>query len=64
MSDVIDDYRALREFRREQKAKYGIDCPGCVARFPKRSPTRLLPGGRCRVCGFHDRRVPLEEEGK
>lgn len=52
MGDVGDTFNALREYRKERKAKYGIDCPGCIKNHPKRDPTRLMPGQRCKVCGF------------
>lgn len=30
--------RALRGQRRERRAKYGVDCPGCRKKEPKRIP--------------------------
>lgn len=51
MGDMAEMYRDLREARREERARLGVDCPGCRKARPKASPTRLMPGRRCRVCG-------------
>lgn len=64
MGDVGDTFNALRAARKEQKAKHGIDCPGCAIKHPKRDPTRMLPGQKCRVCGYVDRRSPIPGESK
>lgn len=56
MSDMGDDFREHKEWVRERKAKYGIDCPGCRKVQPKRIPTILLPQQLCRVCGYRDPR--------
>jgi hypothetical protein len=58
MGDMGDYYNDLREARKQRKREHGIDCPGCIATQPKRIPTRLLPGQRCRVCNY---RRPAEE---
>jgi len=52
MSDMGDDFREHKEYIRDRKAKEGIDCPGCIKHHPKRCPTRLLPGWKCKVCGY------------
>lgn len=52
MGDMADDFRLMREHRKEQRALHGIDCPGCQKVQPKRIPTRLMPGQRCKVCGY------------
>ena len=62
MGDVGDTFNALREYRKERKAKYGIDCPGCRIKEPKRTPTRMLPGMKCKVCGYVDRRPSIPHE--
>lgn len=48
--------RELREKRRDRRAKYGVDCPGCRKKEPKRTPSILLPQQRCKVCGYRDPR--------
>lgn len=55
MSDTIDDFRALKEYRKEQRRLLGVDCPGCLKKWPKAQPKKLLPGQRCR-CGYVDPR--------
>jgi hypothetical protein len=49
-------YRVIKASSKEYKEEYGIPCPGCVKDHPKRSPTIMTPGKRCKVCGFQDRR--------
>lgn len=52
MGDMGDDFRAHKLRMRELKAKDGIDCPQCRIKEPKRTPSRLLIGWTCRVCGY------------
>lgn len=63
MGDTGDDYRAHREYIKEQKAKLGIPCPDCIKREPKRNPTILLPGQKC-YCGYRDKRSSRPPEGE
>ena len=51
MGDMIDGFRAMREHRRGERERLGIDCPGCTRERPRAHPTRLMPGRICRVCG-------------
>lgn len=51
MGEMSEMYRDLRDARREERARLGIDCPGCRKVRPRANPTRLMPGRRCRVCG-------------
>jgi rRNA maturation endonuclease Nob1 len=51
MGEVGDIWREHKEHIRKQKEKYGRDCIGCMTYHPKRIPTRLMPGQKCRVCG-------------
>lgn len=55
-------WNALREQKREERMRVGIDCPGCKRARPKACPTRLMPGKRCRVCGttYEQARKALE----
>lgn len=62
MGDMGDHYNDLREDRRERRAKYGVPCPQCNVKQPKRQPTILLPGQRCKVDGYRDPRPRIEEE--
>jgi rRNA maturation endonuclease Nob1 len=55
--DTLGDYWAdVKTARQERRAKYGIPCPGCREKEPKRIPTVLLPQQRCKVCGYRDGR--------
>lgn len=53
MGDFWNDVKAGRKSRRE---RFALNCPGCVKDHPKRNPTKLMPGQRCKVCGYQDRR--------
>ena len=50
--DMGDMYRSLKQHKKDEKNKEGIDCPECRKTHPKRIPTRLLPGQKCKVCGY------------
>ena len=55
-------HKALREAKKQMKAKYGIPCPECVAALPKAPPPRvLLPGELCKAHGYWDRRPRTPE---
>lgn len=49
VSDTIEDYRALKDFRQMRREKFGMPCPRCAEEQPRRQPTILEPGQRCRV---------------
>ena len=56
MGDMIDGFKALNEDHKERRRRLGVSCPGCPKVQPKRVPTLLLPGQRCKVCGYCDPR--------
>ena len=58
--DMGELFNAMREQRRELRAKHGVDCPTCTVNLPKACPTILLPQQRCKVCGYRDPRQRLE----
>lgn len=60
MGDMIDMFRDLKEIRKERRRLLGIPCPKCNEKQPKRTPTLLMPGQRCKVDGYRDPR-PREE---
>jgi hypothetical protein len=62
MSDMGDDFKALHEHNRAIRAKFGVECPKCRTFQPKRHPTILLPGQRCRVDRYKDPRPDLTDE--
>jgi hypothetical protein len=52
MSEIGEDFKALRQRRREDR----IECPRCLERFKNRSASKLMPGRTCRWCGYVDPR--------
>lgn len=58
MSDMIDAFRDLRDYRKHRRATLGIDCPQCAVARPRAHPSKLLPGQRCKVDGYRDPRNP------
>lgn len=56
MGDMGDIYNAIKEDRKERRARLGVECPRCAIARPKAHPTILLPGQRCRVDGYIDQR--------
>jgi hypothetical protein len=63
MGDMGEAFNAMRNMRRERRAKYGIPCPTCTIQRPKGNPTIMLPQQRCKVCGYRDPRprLPFEQ---
>lgn len=61
--DVGEFWRDVNADRRERRVRLGVNCPGCPKIQPKRTPTILLPGQRCRVCGYRDPR-PREDDAR
>lgn len=59
MGDVGDTFNALKETRREARAKHGVSCPMCVEILPKANPSILLPQQRCKIHGYKDQRPRL-----
>lgn len=53
-------YNDLREARQDLRERFGVDCPNCRLKQPKRTPSILLPGQRCKVDGYRDPRPRLE----
>jgi hypothetical protein len=62
MSDLGDAFGSLRNHKRTLKELYGVPCPKCNELQPKRMPTNLMPGQRCKVDGYRDPRTPLTNE--
>jgi len=62
MSDTVDDFRFMKEHRKQMRAVYGVPCPQCNIKQPKRQATILLPQQRCRVDGYRDPRAELTSE--
>ena len=56
MGDMGDIFRDHKKALRDRKYREGIDCPVCMVKLPKAIPSRLLPGWKCKVCGYVDKR--------
>ena len=62
MSDMGDDFRAMRDHKARLREKYGVDCPQCAIVRPKACASILLPQQRCRVDGYVDPRPALTDK--
>jgi len=62
MSDMVDDFKALKDHKKALCAKYGIECPECKRLRPRANGTILMPRQRCRVDGYRDPRRELTNE--
>lgn len=58
-SDVVAGFRAMKDWRRDERAKHGVPCPRCKEVRPRAHASILLPGQRCRVDGYVDPRAEL-----
>lgn len=63
MGDMGELWNAVKDDRQKRRAKYGMDCPQCNIKQPKRIPTILLPRQRCKVCGYVDKRKREAQNG-
>lgn len=62
MSDMGDDFKALRDHKTRLRIGYGVVCPQCAKVRPKAQPSILLPQQRCRVDGYRDPRPELTDQ--
>lgn len=60
MGDMGDEYRAMREYRRKRRARFGVECPECKRLRPKTNASILLPQQKCKVDGYRDPRPRSE----
>lgn len=56
MGDYGDLCRDMKEFKRDRRARFGVDCPECIRLLPKANPSILLPQQRCRIHNYQDLR--------
>lgn len=56
-SEIAEIGAALREERKEKRARLGVKCPRCAEARPKAHASILLPGQRCKVDGYRDPRT-------
>lgn len=50
MSDMGDDFRAMREFKRDARQLW-VECPSPGCDFGG-NPVKVAPGSKCRHCGW------------
>lgn len=62
MSDMVEMFKDTREHHKRMRAAFGVQCPKCREKQPKRSPSILLPQQRCKVDGYRDERPELTSE--
>lgn len=62
MGDMGDFWNDVKAHRKEQREKFGVQCPRCKELRPKTSASILLPGQRCRVDGYRDPRPRTSAE--
>lgn len=56
MGDMGEMFNDIKQQRRLLRQKYGVNCPKCNEKQPKRTPSILLPGQKCKVDGYVDPR--------
>ena len=61
MGDMGEIFNAMKDHKRYIRETFGVRCPQCNVLQPKRDPTILLPGQRCKVDGYRDARPPLTD---
>ena len=59
MSEMADVFGAMKDHRRQLRAKYGEPCPECKRLLPKANPSILLPQQVCRIHRYKDSRPAL-----
>lgn len=59
MSKVPQSLLDRNERKRVMRVNHGVNCPGCLLKHPKRNPTLLMPGQKCKWCGHLDPRERL-----
>lgn len=59
MGDMGDYFNDMKQHRREQRAKHGIECEDCIRLLPKANPSILMPGQKCKM---HNFRAPRRED--
>ena len=62
MSDMAEDFKAMRDHKRRLRAKYGVECPSCKRFRPRACASILMPQERCRLDGYRDPRPELTDE--
>jgi hypothetical protein len=61
MGDMGDYFNDVKDYHRERRAAFGVNCPKCRLKQPKRTPSILLPQQRCKVDGYRDPRPRIPD---
>ena len=56
MSDMIENFRAMDDLRKIERAELGQPCPDCKRLLPKAHPKILIPQGWCKSHKYRDPR--------
>ena len=56
MSDYAEQCHELKDAKRKARHLYGVDCPVCVEKLPKASPSILMPQQVCKIHKYRDPR--------
>lgn len=56
MGDIGDYWNEHKEYKRELRARLGVECPKCKELRPRTNASILLPQQRCKVDGYVDPR--------
>lgn len=62
MSDMIDNFRSMKDHKKRLRDKYGVECPECQKIRPRARATILVPQQRCRIDKYIDPRPELTDE--
>lgn len=62
MGDMGEIFNAMKDHKRELRARLGVNCPKCAIARPKAHPSILLPGQRCKVDGYRDPRKREDQQ--
>lgn len=64
MGDMGEIWNDVRNYGKNLKRVFGVDCPKCTEEVPKSNPSKLLPQQRCKRDGYVDQRPMLTEKEK
>lgn len=56
MGDEGEFWKAVRDHRKDARARLGVPCPECQRLLPKAPAKILLPGQRCKMHNYRDPR--------
>lgn len=64
MGDMGELFSEIKDRKRKMRMLFGVACPRCNIKEPKRTPSILLPQQRCKVDGYVDPRPLLTKAQK